>query len=68
MSQRDDRVYVRHILDAIEKIRRYTEGMNREAFLADERTQDAVIRQFEIIGEACKRLSTDLRLSRLTLF
>lgn len=61
MSERDDLVYVRHILDAITKIQKYTRGMDKEAFQADDRTQDAVIRQLEIIGEACKRLSPEFR-------
>lgn len=63
MSERDDRVRLQHILDAINRIRRHVAGINREAFLADEKTQDAVIRQFEIIGEACKQLHPETRAS-----
>lgn len=44
--------YLGHILEAIERIERYTEDMSEEAFLGNEMTQDAVIRNFEIIGEA----------------
>ncbi|MFW5697193.1 MAG: DUF86 domain-containing protein [Fimbriimonadaceae bacterium] len=55
-----DAVYLRHILDSIERIERYT-SEGQEAFMADERTQDAVIRNFEIIGEAVKNLSPELR-------
>lgn len=61
MSERDDSVRLRHILDAVGRIRRYVAGMDRQAFLADEKTQDAVIRQFEIIGEACKQLRPETR-------
>ncbi|XXG32010.1 MAG: DUF86 domain-containing protein [Ferrovum myxofaciens] len=44
--------YLGHILEAIGRIDRYTEDMSEVAFLEDEMTQDAVIRNFEIIGEA----------------
>lgn len=39
----------------------YTAGMTYEAFLADEKTQDAVIRNLEVVGEATKKLSATLR-------
>lgn len=55
-----DEVYLRHILDAIEKIESYT-SVGREGFMSTSHWQDAVIRQLEIIGEATKRLSQDLR-------
>ena len=55
-----DRLYCTHILDALAKIEQYTVG-GREAFLADSKTQDAVARNFEIIGEATKRLSQEAR-------
>lgn len=51
---------LRHIRDAIRTIDEYTrEG--RDQFFRDKRTQDAVIRNLEIIGEASKALSLDLR-------
>ncbi len=48
--------YLEHIQQAIDKIERYTAGMNEAAFLADELVQDAVIRNFEIIGEASRNI------------
>ena len=51
-----DRLYLTHILQSIEKIESYT-AEGREAFMSDPKTQDAVVRNFEIIGEATKRLS-----------
>lgn len=48
--------YLRHILEAIERIHRYTEDMSEVAFLNDQKTQDAVIRNFEIIGEASRNI------------
>ena len=51
-----DRVYLLHVRDAIERIRSYTTA-GREGFLTDCKTQDAVIRNFEIIGEAVKQVT-----------
>ena len=55
---RDPTVYLRHILDCIARIEDYVrEG--REAFLRDTKTQDAVIRNPEVIGQAVKDLGTE---------
>ena len=56
---RDDRVYLSHILDSLQQIEEYTGGLEFEGFRANRMVQDAVIRQFEIIGEAVKNLSDD---------
>src|SRR3989338_4091639 len=58
-----DKAFVKHILDAIESIEEYTKGMDREKFLEQENkmVRDAVVRQFEIIGEATKRLSEKVK-------
>jgi uncharacterized protein with HEPN domain len=48
--------YLGHIRTAVERIRRYTEDMDEVAFFQDVRTQDAVIRNLEIVGEACRNL------------
>ncbi|BAN27172.1 HepT-like ribonuclease domain-containing protein [Caballeronia insecticola] len=48
--------YLGHIGTAIERILRYTEGLDQLAFLNNEMAQDAVIRNFEIIGEASKNV------------
>ena len=57
-----DRVYLQHILDAINRIESYV-AVGHEVFLASPHWQDAVIRQLEVIGEATKRLSEELRLN-----
>lgn len=57
---KDDRVYLSHMLEAIEKIESYVSA-GRDVFMAASHWQDAVTRQLEIIGEATKRLSTQLR-------
>lgn len=48
--------YLRHILKAIERIERYTEDLDEVGFINDDKTQDAVIRNFEIIGEASNNI------------
>lgn len=57
---KDPRVYLAQILERVRRIREYSvEG--REAFFRDPKTQDAVIRSFEVIGEAAKRISDEFR-------
>lgn len=57
---KDDKLYVIHSLERIERIQTYTtEG--KEAFFQSRLIQDAVARNFEIIGEAAKRVSPQLR-------
>lgn len=48
--------YLGHILEAIERIERYTQDLDETDFLTDEKTQDAVIRNIEIVGEASKNI------------
>ena len=61
MSERADGDYLAHIREAIQRSASYTEKMDYEEFLRDTKTQDAVIRNIEIIGEAVKNLSKELR-------
>lgn len=58
-----DSVYLRHILEALDKIQRYT-VVGRKEFFEQPHWQDATIRQFEVVGEAVKRLSQDLKAQR----
>lgn len=57
---KDDLAYLLHIRDAIVRVLEYTRD-GEHAFLADTKTQDAVIRNIEIIGEATKNLSEGLK-------
>lgn len=59
MSKRDTSLLLEDIIYSANKIERYTDGMSYEAFINDEKTVDAVVRNFEIIGEAANRLGTD---------
>lgn len=61
MSKRTDWEFLSDVLEAIRRIQAYTTGMTFEVFLWDTKTQDAVVRNLEIIGEATKRLSDEVR-------
>ena len=61
MSKRDDLMLVEDMLEAAEKIMRYVRNTHLDDFLTDEKTKDAVIRNFEIIGEAAARLGADFK-------
>lgn len=50
------RDYLCHILEAIDRIHRYVDDMTELTFLDDEKTQDAVVRNFEIMGEAAHNI------------
>ena len=49
-----------HIVEAIDKIQIYVDGMSLEEFLADTRTSDAVLRNLEIVGEAARLVPEDV--------
>jgi uncharacterized protein with HEPN domain len=57
---KDQRVYLLHAIDAVDAIVEYT-SEGRDAFFADRKTQDAVIRNLEILGQAVKGLSDATR-------
>ena len=61
MSERADRDFLSDIQEAARRVEAYTTAMTYDEFLANTQTQDAVIRNLEIIGEATKNLSTGLR-------
>jgi len=52
----EERDYLDDIINAAEKIGRFTDGMTYEEFAGDEKTVDAVLRNFEVIGEAAKNI------------
>jgi uncharacterized protein with HEPN domain len=58
---REEKLFLEDVQIACEKILRFTDELTYEQLLQDERTYDAVIRNLEIIGEAVKRLSFELR-------
>jgi len=52
---KDEKLYIVHMLECAERILAYTQA-GRDDFFRDPKTQDAVIRNFEVIGEAAKRV------------
>ena len=61
MSNRSAKLLIEDILASAEKIQRYTAGITFEQFTLDEKTTDAVARNFEIIGEATNRLPNEFK-------
>lgn len=57
MSKRNNRILLEDILDSAKKILKYTDGFTFNAFCEDDKTIDAVIRNFEIIGEAANQMT-----------
>ncbi len=58
---RDMRVCLTDIAERCERVSRYVEGLDQATWSTDERTQDAVVRNLEVIGEAVKRLPLEFR-------
>ncbi len=61
MSKRDLILLLEDMLESALKIKRYTTNHDYESFINDEKTIDAVVRNFEIIGEAANRIDPDYR-------
>jgi uncharacterized protein with HEPN domain len=57
---KDDKLYLLHISECIEKIEKYTLS-GREAFFVDDKTKDAVIRNLQTMAESAKKTSDDLK-------
>ena len=61
MSERADIEFLEDTKEAVLRINAYTENLSYEQFLEDKKTQDAVVRNLEIIGEAAKNISEELK-------
>ena len=61
MSNRGDKEFLSDIEEAIKRIKTYTRNMSYQKFLKDIKTQDAVVRNLEIIGKAVKNISESLK-------
>ena len=53
--------YLKDVLDSVKKIENFTMSMTYDEFVKDVKTQDAVIRNLEVIGEAVKNVSDDVK-------
>ncbi len=60
MSKRNSKLLLEDILQSANKIIDYTHGLSFDQFVADEKNIDAVIRNFEIIGEAAHHLPDEI--------
>lgn len=60
-EKRDELVFLEDILECIEKIEKYVGHLSEREFELNSEKQDAVIRRIEIIGEAVKNISKDIR-------
>lgn len=61
MSGKSDKVRLLHILESVELISQWLQGVGKETFFRDKKLQEAVIRRIEVIGEAAKNISEELR-------
>ena len=61
MSDRPVGVLLEDMLERIDRIARYTQGLDRDAFVHDDKTIDAVVRSLEVIGEAARRLPAEFK-------
>lgn len=61
MSKRDILLLLDDMQQAAQKIKKYTQGLDFEMFISDDKTIDAVVRNFEVIGEAANRVDPDFR-------
>lgn len=59
--KRDDKLFLKDSVKSCEYIRKFVEGLTFEEFMSDEKTSSAVIRKFEIIGEAVKNIPEFIR-------
>jgi uncharacterized protein with HEPN domain len=59
--QKSDLAYTDHIINCIKKIRKFVKGIDKKEFAKNELIQDAIIRNFEVIGEASKKISPDFK-------
>ena len=60
-STRNDKAYLKHIADAISDIKCFTRNVTKEEFLENSEKQYAVLRALEIIGEATKNVSKEMK-------
>lgn len=63
MSSRTDAVYLQDMLESIDAINAFVSGFNYDAFVGDRKTYSATLRELEIIGEACGRISDPVKCS-----
>jgi len=58
---KSDSVYISQMLDSVQKIQSFTQGLDRSSFATDPKTQSAVIMQLLLIGEVAKKISEETK-------
>lgn len=61
MNDKDDLAFVKHILDGIEAIEKFSKNINKKTLRSNRLKQSAIIREIEVIGEAVKNISLSLK-------
>ena len=61
MSKRNTNLLLDDMLQSAKKIKVYTKDIDFDIFISDDKTKDAVVRNFEIIGEAANRIEPNFR-------
>jgi uncharacterized protein with HEPN domain len=61
LKKRDIRDYLHDILESVDDVESFVEGMSFEEFIKDRKTKNAVMRSIEVIGEASRQLPVALR-------
>ncbi len=61
---KDDKLYLIHIIECIERIESYVKETNKESFLNTPLIQDAVIRNLQVLAESTQRLSEKIKLTQ----
>ena len=59
--KRDYKLFLKDVISAIDSIEKFVEGMNFDDLVNDDKTSSAVVRKFEVIGEATKHIPDQLR-------
>ena len=61
MSKKGDLIFIEHILESIEAIEDFSRGLTKEKLISSRLKQSALVREIEIIGEAAKNMSSELK-------
>ena len=61
MNNKDDLVFIKHILDSIDAIKEFSKNISKEELISNRLKQSAIVREIEIIGEAVKNISENLK-------
>jgi uncharacterized protein with HEPN domain len=61
MNKKDDLAFIEHILDSINAIKEFSENISKEELISNRLKQSAIVREIEIIGEAVKNISENLK-------